>query len=480
MTKTRVYLIPLLLVLLAALVGPVHAQSGIQVVKDQPTLQFPNTLTFQAEFTSGAKITSVVLDYGVDQQTCGKVIAEGYPDVTSGTDVSVSWTWDMRESGSEPPGATIWWYWVVQDESGVTFTSPQKTLLWLDSVHPWQTISGGNINLHYYSGGSSFGQTLHDAAAQALVRLANDVGLQPDQPIDIYIYASTQDMQDAILYEPSWTGGEAFPDYNIVIIGITPSDLDWGKATEAHELTHVLVGHLTFSCLSFIPTWLNEGLAMYGEGGLQPDQQAVFNQAVASDSLPSLRSLGGEFSGEADEANLAYGVSYSVVDFLILKDGQAKMISLLDQLRDGATADQALSAVYGFNTDGLDAVWRASIGVPALTENTSPTAVPTPTIIPTLVPFAGPLAVSPNVIQEYQGAQTTAALQPTATPVSGSPVVTGTTTPVPLLEWPLEQLGLPPQTWAWLGYGLVCLILLLVVIIGPILILARRRSGRSK
>jgi hypothetical protein len=48
--------------------------------------------------------------------------------------------------------------------SGTQFTSPQKTVLWLDNIHAWQVITGGNINLHYYDGGASFGQALHDAA----------------------------------------------------------------------------------------------------------------------------------------------------------------------------------------------------------------------------------------------------------------------------------------------------------------------------
>ncbi len=267
MARFRPIFIILLIFIYASLVIPAAAQSGIQLVSDKVTLSFPDTATFQAEFKSSANITSVVLEYGVDQLTCGTVIAKAYPQLTASADVQVQWAWDMRQSGSLPPGATLWWHWLVQDANGTQFTSPRQTSLWLDSLYPWQVISGGNINLHYYSGGQTFGQTLHDAAAQALVRLSNDVGLQPDKPVDIYIYANTDDLKASILYEPAWIGGQAYPEFNIVIIGISPDQLDWGKGTEAHELTHVLVGHLTFSCLGFIPTWLNEGLAMYGEGG---------------------------------------------------------------------------------------------------------------------------------------------------------------------------------------------------------------------
>ena len=84
-------------------------------------------------------------------------------------------------------------------------------------------------------------------------------------------------MRDAVLYEPGWTGGLAYADHNIVIIGISPDQMDWGKRTQAHEFTHVLVGQLTFSCLSDIPTWLQEGLAVYGEGGPDEPSRKLFD-----------------------------------------------------------------------------------------------------------------------------------------------------------------------------------------------------------
>lgn len=376
---------------------PAAAQSGIRVVEDRASLSFPESATFLAGIRSSAEITSVVLEYGVDQLTCGTVIARAFPDFEPAASVEVSWTWEMLQSGSLPPGSVIWWHWVVTDASGATFTSPQQTVLWLDEVHAWQTIGGGNVNLHYYEGGSSFGNDLHATAVQALARLSQDVGLTPEEPIDLYIYASTNDMRDAILYEPSWTGGMAFPEHNSVIIGIGPADIDWGRRTEAHELTHVLIGHLTFSCLGFVPTWLNEGLAMYGEGGLEEYQQALLDRALADDSFPSLRSLGGGFSEESDRANLSYAMSYSVVNFLIQDYGRQKMTGLLNALRDGSTPDDALQALYGFDTDGLEAAWRRSIGAAAPAGPVAATPVPTPTFVPTIVPFSGVPGVLPEL-----------------------------------------------------------------------------------
>ena len=69
----------------------------------------------------------------------------------------------------------------------------------------------------------AFATDLAQAAADGLQFNETQSGLKADTPIDIYIYASTDDLQEAILYEPSWTGGQAFPDQDIVILGISPN-----------------------------------------------------------------------------------------------------------------------------------------------------------------------------------------------------------------------------------------------------------------
>ena len=111
------------------------------VTNDKVTFSFPETATFSATLTSTANITSVTLEYGNEQQTCGEVIAKAFPQFTPAKSVDVEWTWDMRQSGSLPPGTTIWWRWRYTDETGAEFVSEQKNATWLDDTHDWQTIS---------------------------------------------------------------------------------------------------------------------------------------------------------------------------------------------------------------------------------------------------------------------------------------------------------------------------------------------------
>jgi hypothetical protein len=292
-----------------------------------------------------------------------------------------------------------------------------------------------------------------------------------DSPVDIYIYANSNDLQNAILFAPTWVGGQAFPENNIVIIGIPTDQLDWGMSTEAHELTHVLVGHLTFSCLGFIPTWLNEGLAMYGQGGVQPAEQAQFDQAKAANQLPSLRSLNGAFSAEATRATLSYTEAYSVVDFMIKTYGRDKMTTLLLDLKDGQTIDQALQAVYGFNTDGLENAWRSSIGAAPMAGSSQPTPLSTPTIVPTFVPIGvAPVAAAVNSTPNPTAANAPAA-PVTATPAMLPTAGTPSTANPPGLS--------PGNLTTLLEVGLACLVIVLLLA-GLVIFLIVRGQNRSR
>lgn len=459
-----------LIVSLLSMIAPIsaNAQGSIVATNDRAKLTFPDSIDFSVHLKSDTQIDRVVLEYGVDQLTCGSVIAEAFPDFTPGQEVDATWTWEMKQTGSQPPGAHVWWRWRVTDANGHETVTDQQTVVWLDDQHPWQTATGDLINLHWYSGGSLFGPALHDSAVKSLSNLQADTGLKLDAPTDLYIYATTQDMQAAVLYEPGWTGGLAYPDYNIVIIGIASNQIDWGKRTEAHELTHVLVGHLTFSCLGNVPTWLNEGLAVYGEGGPETSAIGQFNEAVAKDTLMSVRSLSGGFSEDPAVADLSYSESYSLVNFLVKQYGQDKMTSLLTTLRDGTTVDAALQAVYSFDIDGFEDAWRSNIGAkPRSIDHASPTATPIPTLVPTYVPVSGaPIGPTISPTRDRPPTETPEAIaQATFTSnlpaISSNPPVTSN---APLINTDL----------------IVPIALGVVLIIGLILLIISRRQQRMK
>ncbi len=232
-------------------------------------------------------------------------------------------------------------------------------------------MNQGKVTLHWYSGNATFGQDLMNASQQALSRLTASTGAALNRPVSIYIYASTQDLQGAMIFPQEWTGGVAYTEFGIIAIGISQSNLSWGLTAIAHELTHIVIHQITFNPYNDLPTWLDEGLAMYNQGPLDPSFASALNQAITSNSLISVRSLSSPFSAYANISYLSYAESRSFVEYLITTYGQSKMLELLNTFSQGNTYDGALQKVYGFDMDGLNTLWRAWVtrqqtGAPAL------------------------------------------------------------------------------------------------------------------
>ena len=132
----------------------------------------------------------------------------------------------------------------------------------------------------------------------------------------------------------------------------------------SHELAHLVVHQMTFNPYTELPTWLDEGLAMYAEGSLEPVYVDLLQRVVNAGALISVRSLSSPFSAHPDQSALSYAQSYSVVEFLIDSYGQSRMLELLLAFREGSGYDAALEKIYGFDMDGLDASWRNWLAQP--------------------------------------------------------------------------------------------------------------------
>jgi hypothetical protein len=420
----------------------------------QAKITFPEKITFSARITSETDIQDVVLEYGVDELTCGKLVAKAFPDFKAGKNVDASWSWEMKQSGSLPTGAKIWWRWNVSDAAGNHVVSDKQTITWIDQVHPWKTLSGKNINLHWYQGEPSFGEDLLSTAVNSLDQLDKQIGLKPEGTIDLYIYPNSSDLNQTIYFQPDWTGGLAFPEYNIVLIGIPADQMVWGRHAETHELTHVLVGHLTFSCLGSLPNWLSEGLAKYSEGEWDEEAQTLLKEAVADDTIFSVRSLSSSFPEDATKAGLAYSQSQSLVRFLITEYSQDKMLALLKTMREGVTTDEALLKVYGLDQDGLEDAWRAKMGAkkrPAAQVTPEATAEPTP--VATIAPISA---------------------EPKLPAASGSVPGISATPPVK------NSASFPPDLSSLIILacgGLVCLTLVVGVVILVIIVIKKQQEG---
>jgi len=356
----KVSILALVICLFLSILSPVlvQAQSGLTILDSSAQAEFPSGLSFNLSAQSDVDITDIRLCYTVDRASFAQVTSEVYIEFIPATTVDVEWTWDMRKTGGLPPGSSVDYWWVVKDASGDRIETTPSRVQFDDNRYSWRSLNEGGVTIYWYEGNDSFAREIMLSAQQALARLTEDTGAELEKPVKLYIYAKAQDLRGAMIYPQEWTGGVAFTRYGIIAIGIASDNIQWGKRAVAHELTHLVIHQMTLNPYNDLPTWLDEGLAMHTEGVLGLEYTAYLNKAIAEGSLISVRSLSSPFSAYAGQSYLSYAQSYSLVDFLISKYGQAQMLELLLTFRQGSSYDGALEKVYGFDMDGLDTLWQ--------------------------------------------------------------------------------------------------------------------------
>jgi hypothetical protein len=361
----------LLVIILAALLittpGYIYAQDELQIIDQGWDSEFREQLTFTLEASGPEEITQVELLYRIiGQLATSRNTAEFSP----GTTISAEFSLDQTDPiNYMPPGTELEYWWQVTDSAGNEKRSEKTLIEILDNRYDWSYLESDRVTLYWYQGDDEFGRTLFDRAGLALDTLAEDVGIVIENPIKIFIYGSHSDLLDAISTNAQeWTGGQAFTEHGVVVIGISPGQLDWGLNAMTHEMTHLVIHQATDNPYGDLPRWLDEGIAVYNENQdeLDEDFRPVFERAVADNSLMTLRTLSSPFPADPVQANLAYGQSGAVVKFIIDQYGPDAMAQLLAIFADGAIYDEALLEVLELDTDGLDNAFRKSLGLPLL------------------------------------------------------------------------------------------------------------------
>lgn len=352
-------LLPILALLLILLIpSRTYASGDIRLTGSSTRIDFPAALTFNIEAESSSPISRIRLLYELDKFTYLPSYAETWLDFTPASTVSASWTWDMRTSQT-PPGAKITYWWVIEDKSGNKLVTEKETVSFDDNRYKWQKISSNMVTLYWYKGSNEFAGDLLKTAAEAVDRLGKDTGAPLKDPVNIYIYANSNDLRGSMVATEEWTGGVKYTDYNVISIGISTGNLEWGKKAIAHELGHEVTHQLLTSPYgSSLPVWLDEGIAMHSEGPQGSGTASALIKAIKDGSIASLKSLAGPFPADATETAYAYAQSQSVVEYLLSEHGNVKLMEMLTYLNDGHTIDESLQKVYSFDTEGLDQAWQ--------------------------------------------------------------------------------------------------------------------------
>ncbi len=351
-----------ILLLLAGPLVPLTARAQGELVSFQAgaSYRFSQSLSFWAEVVADEPIYEVVLFYGRED---ARLVRRVYPSFTPSVRLRTEHDL-LLDPGQYAPGTRLRYWWRFVLASGAQVETPPESLVYTDDSHDWQILSAGRVDLHWYGARSAQAESLLQLANEALARIEEEIGIASDRQIQVYVYASERDMRPALTtrsddYDARVTTlGVVVAEDTLVLLGSHPDV----ERTLAHELSHIVVGLATDNPYAGLPRWLDEGLAMHAEQDLPKGNERALANAIRQDALLSVRSMS-SYSGRAEEVDLFYGASHSVVTFLLDTFGQDKMRELLQVFAQGTLQETALRQVYGFGLDELDARWRVSLGL---------------------------------------------------------------------------------------------------------------------
>jgi uncharacterized lipoprotein YbaY len=250
---------------------------------------------------------------------------------------------------------------------GTTRIGPEVRTVVTDERFDWQTLSGDVVRVHWYKGDRAFGERALKIGEREVAQTSKLLGVTETKPIDFFIYADQGPFYDAL--GPGTrenVGGQANSDIRTLFADIAPSSINdpWVENVVPHELIHLVFDTAVDNPYHFPPRWLDEGLAVYLSVGYGPsDRSDVQNAASAGDLIP-LDGLDSQFP-TGSGFGLAYAESVSAIDYLVRKNGQAALVSLVRSYADGKTDDEAFKGAIGMETAAFNDAWLADLGAKA-------------------------------------------------------------------------------------------------------------------
>lgn len=205
-----------------------------------------------------------------------------------------------------------------------------------------------------YDGGTNepLGVAVLEALTEARAEFVKRLGFGPDEPITVVLQAEA-DFRDGRV--PYWAEGVNDGMIRVPVRGLERPTPRLLKVLR-HELAHSFLAWRTGgNC----PTWLQEGVSQWLEGGDLAREDAAVSAAARHRRLLPLLSLEGPFQSlsEAD-ATLAYAQSLSAVAHIIRRRGEAGVVRLINALGDRLPSEEALPVALALSYPEFQTSWE--------------------------------------------------------------------------------------------------------------------------
>ena len=215
----------------------------------------------------------------------------------------------------------------------------------------------GTFRLRYDGGANeALGAEALRALGVAHSEFAKRLGFSPDQPIDVVLQGAKAVPDPRA---PTWAAGwSAEGAIQVPVQGLERPDAAFARILR-HELAHSFV---TWRTGNNCPTWLQEGIAQWLEGGDPGRNDSGLAALARADQLPALVSLEGPFHAMPEtQAQVAYASSLSAVAHVLRKRGEGGVVRLVSALGDKLPSEEALPVALALSYPEFQASWTAAL-----------------------------------------------------------------------------------------------------------------------
>ena len=428
----------------ALLTAPLSAQEAatppIEVVESSATSEFPDGFRVKIEARGEYDITQIALRMRIGQRTRavyeymgdegGEVIGGRgrTSDLTPGKQVKAELYWRTNSTSNYIPPGTIITYWFdITDSEGNQLTTEPQEIIYVDVRYEWNDVTDGIVTVSYHGPVEKRAMDVLDSAKRTLDIISPIYGAVHEDPVRVTMYNNAAELVDA--YPPRYgaighgviVDGQAHVHEGVVMVEAGGRD---ALGTTSHEIAHIIIHRATFNpTAQNMPSWLNEGLAEFGNLHATIGYDLALEFAVQTDRVLPIMFMQGQPS-KGEDIIIFYGQARSIVRWLVRRFGADRLTEFLSYIKRGDTLDDAFTNAYGGDRVAVSNLWRSDIGaveyVPPSNERARPTAESQPTI--------GLFSLTPQA-----GVQTVGSQQAESTPTA-TPEPDPTPTPIELVS----------------------------------------------
>ena len=336
----------------------VLGQAGIEIVDAKATHRFGEEIHFSAQIKASSPIKEVSLIFRDIKEENSRIFS-----LIADEEGHIDYIYDASENLLHPFAEISYWF-QVELENGESLTGKKNFFTYSDNRFEWETREEANLRVHWSEGDEAFGLAALDTARVGLAGIKLLFAVDSNQPIDIYIYASPTDLQNALFMGgESWVAGHASPDLGIIFVSIAPSAQEKTLMQQyiPHELGHLLLYRYAGENYNLLPTWLLEGIASMAELYANPDYELALQRATENNGIISIAELCQAFPRDASTAFLAYAESSSFTRYLYTNYGTSGLESLITAYADGLSCEAGMMRSFGKSLEYHDANWQESV-----------------------------------------------------------------------------------------------------------------------